>query len=305
MSVTSWNGPTGTFGANAFDNNPQAGPSFFFCGTTLLDPRTFFTFQPGGATDKAFYNFGATSNLTVIDQVPSALSTTAIAAAQVPVANTPLTLVSTTGGGITVGQSVINPATGQTVSSLLAIDGAMGSVAFGTGVSAAGGPVNIWDPTKSIARNIQIASVGNDSAATAKVVGFDIYGFQMSETITLANATTATGKKAFKYVQSITPAGTLSGSNVSVGQGDKYGLPLRCDRLPYTSIWWNTVLNTGASGTFVAADTTSPATSITGDVRGTWLVPSASDGTKRLQVFITPAIANLATVTGLFGVTQA
>lgn len=301
MPVTAWNGPVGTFGADAFDNNAQAGPAFWFNGDCLLDPRTVFTYVPGNGNDKAFFAFGTSAGIPVIDQVPSALTTTAIAAAQVPVANTPLTLVSSSGAGITVGQSVVNANTGQTVTGLLAIDGAMGSVAFGTGVGS-GGPVHIWDPTKSIARSLQIASVGNDSAATATVRGYNIYGFPMSETITLSNAGTAAGKKAFKYIASITPAGTLSGSNVSVGQGDKYGFPLRCDRIGYTSIWWNSTLNTGASGTFAAADTTSPATATTGDVCGTWLVPSASDGTKRLQVFITPAIGNIGSNTGLFGV---
>ena len=42
---------------------------------------------------------------------------------------------------------------------------------------------------------------------------------------------------------------------------------------------WNNTLAQDA-GTFVAADATSPATSATGDPRGTYLPSSASDGTR-------------------------
>jgi len=51
--------------------------------------------------------------------------------------------------------------------------------------------------------------------------------------------------------------------------------------------------------------TTSPATTTTGDVRGTYALQSAADASKRLVVrqFVTPA--NMGSIAGLFGVTQA
>jgi hypothetical protein len=51
--------------------------------------------------------------------------------------------------------------------------------------------------------------------------------------------------------------------------------------------------------------TTSPATTTTGDVRGTYAVQSATDKTKRLFFYQNPPVTNIGSVAGLFGVTQA
>jgi hypothetical protein len=265
-----------------------------------MDPRYPYAYFLGGKTTGT-YGWWGTNKIVICDQVPSTISTTAIAAAQVPVAATPLTLVSSSGGGITVGTSITSAATGQTVSGLLAIDGAMAPVSFG---QSGGG--NFWDPTKAIARAVQITSVGNDSGGTVTVRGYDVYNYPMSETITLSNASVATGNKAFKYIQSITPAGTLSGSNVSVGQSDKIGFMLRVDRFQYIQIYWPDTTLISASTGFTAADTTNPATATTGDVRGTYsLQGSASNNTRRLIMTATVTVANCGTATGLVGVTQA
>jgi hypothetical protein len=265
-----------------------------------MDPRAFYTKPVGSAAGKVGYGW-YTSNCFVIDAVPSQLAAANIAAAQVPVAATAMTLVSSSGSGITVNSSVVNPATGLTVTGLLAIDTAMAPVKFGTSTFE---EVACWDPTKAIARNIRITSVGNDSTATFTVRGYDVYGIAMSETITGANAGIASGAKAFKYIASVTPAGTLSGSNASVGTGDVFGLPLRADLFPYTRIFWNNAAITASTG-FTAAVTTDPATATTGDTRGTYAVQSASDGTKRLTVWVQPTLSALSSVTGLLGITQA
>lgn len=279
------------------DYNPDLGPSTFWGGTALFDLR--MGYLPGGNYTDKIYGFIHSGTFCVLDQAPSALSAVNIAAAQVPVAATPLTLVSSSGAGITVNQTVMNPATGQNVTGLLVIDGLPGYLTFGTNASLA-----MYDPTKAIARNLRFTSVGNDSAATATIVGYDIYGFRMTETVTLSNATVASGKKAFKFIQSITPAGTLSGSNLSVGTGDVFGYPLRTDNFFYGRVAWNNAFITATTG-YLAAVTTNPATATTGDVRGTYGVQSASDGTKRLQIFMEIPPANIGSVTGLFGVTQA
>ena len=61
------------------------------------------------------------------------------------------------------------------------------------------------------------------------------------------------------------------------------------------------------AGTFAAADTTSPATTTTNDVRGTYVPSSAPDGAKRLVMgILLPALAvgPNATRIGALGVNQ-
>jgi len=126
----------------------------------------------------------------------------------------------------------------------------------------------------------------------------------MSEVIAApASATTVNGKKAFKYISSVVPAFT-DAHNYSVGTTDIYGFPLRSDFFSDVAINYNATAVTANTG-YVAAVTTSPATTTTGDVRGTYALQSAADASKRLAIrqFILPA--NMNSITGLFGVTQA
>lgn len=302
MAKTAFSGPLIVYGQSPIvagmqsDYNPDLGPSFFYAGTALLDDRRGY--YPGGNDSDDYFAFASTGTYCVLDQAPSTISAVNIAAAQVPVAGTALTLVAATGAGITVAQTVFNPATGQFVTPVLAIDGVPGVITYGSNTN-----FNLYDPTKAISRNLRFTSVGNDSAASVTIVGYDVYGYRMTETVTLSNATVASGKKSFKFIQSITPAGTLSGSNLSVGTGDVYGFPMRSDNFFYARIAWNNAGITATTG-YLVADTTSPATATTGDVRGTYAVQSASDGTKKLQVFLDIPVANLGTVVGKFGVTQ-
>lgn len=302
MAKSGFSGPLVVYGQPPLvagmvsDYNPDLAPSLFWGGIAILDNRRGY-FPGGNDTDRS-YGFASTGSYQTVNQVPSTISAVNLAAAQVPVAGTPLTLVAASGAGITINSSVTNIITQVVTTGLRVIDGVPGVVTFGSNAQFA-----MYDPTKAISRNVRITSVGNDSAASALVVGFDIYGQPMTESITLSNAGVASGKKAFKYVTSITPAGTLSGSNVSVGTGDVYGFPLRSDFWGDARIIWNNALITANTG-YLAADTTSPATTTTGDVRGTYAVQSASDNTKRLQVYQDIPVGNLGTNTGMFGVTQ-
>lgn len=303
MSISAVSGPLISYGQATYsDYNPEQGPSLFWGGSGILDPRPFYTYQPGQPAGNMVCGFLGTTRIMTVNQVPSTLSATNIAAAAVPVAGTPMTLVSSTGGGVTVPVSITNASTGSTVTGLLALDGAAGLVTFGSSST-----IQLWDPTKALSRNIRITSVADETGATFSVKGYDIYGFPMSETITGVNNGIASGKKAFKYVASVTPAGTLSGSNVSVGTGDVFGFPL------YSATWtagadadvsisWNAAAITANTG--YVAGVTSTATATTGDVRGTYAVQSASDGSKRLVFTQSPALTNIGSVSGLFGVTQ-
>lgn len=284
------------------NENPYLAPSLVYGGFGFYDPRGGYNVTKTGALG-LFAGDGA-----AVNQVPALLAANNIAASQTPVAATPLTLVSTTGAGITVLATALTvwPSGNLIPVNALAIDGAPGLVSFGSNAEAGSfSPVTLYDPTKAIARAVRVHSVGADTGATFKVVGFDIYGFPMTETITGASGADANGKKAFKFVTSITPAGTLSGSAVTVGTQDVYGFPLVTSFFHEALIFWNSASITANTG-YVAADATSPATATTGDVRGTYAVQSPSDGTKRLALYVSPSVANIALSTvGMFGVTQA
>lgn len=305
MTVSAFSGPLVAFGASpsSSESNPDRGPSLFDQGIALADPRTPFAYSPGGNSPSVTGWLGGT-RLQVISQVPSALATNNIAAAALAVSGTPITLVSSTGAGITVGTSITRADTGATVTGLLAIDGAQIPVAFGTGGDGNGGAVRIWDPTEGIARNVRITSAGgNDTGATFLVSGYDLYGYPMSELITGANAGTASGTKAFKYIASVLPAGTIGSTTVAVGTGDVIGFPIRADIFGEVEITYNDAKITASTG-FTAAVTTT-ATTTTGDVRGTYALQTASNGTRRLSVYVTPSVTNISSATGLCGVTQA
>ena len=70
--------------------------------------------------------------------------------------------------------------------------------------------------TLSHGRIVTILSAGNDSAKSFTVVGTDINGDSQTESITGANADTATGTKFFLTIASITAVGSPEG-NVSAG----------------------------------------------------------------------------------------
>jgi hypothetical protein len=65
-------------------------------------------------------------------------------------------------------------------------------------------------------RIVTILSAGNDSSKSFTVVGTDVNGDSQTESITGANAGTATGTKYFKTIASITAVGNPAG-NVSAG----------------------------------------------------------------------------------------
>jgi len=97
-------------------------------------------------------------------------------------------------------------------------------------------------------------------------------------------ATTTNGKKAFKYISSVTPSVTDATGNYSVGTLDIVGFPLRSDNYQVGSDFdVALVMNNAAivsSTGYVAAVLTTP-TATTGDVRGTYALQTASNGTLR------------------------
>lgn len=301
MSVSEITGPllvtgqTDTVG-NA---NPDLGPSGFWGGNFLTDWR--FAYSAGAPGDPQVLGLMMGQDVIAIDQAPSAVATANIAALQNVTNGTAMTLVSASGSGITVTTSATTILqTGKVVpSGALAIDGLPALVTFGVNKS-----VQLSDPTKSIARAVSITGSTSATGGAFLVTGYDLYGNLQTETVTAgAGAVTTDGAKTFKFITKVVPQFT-DAHNYSVGTADIFGFPLRVDTFAYARIAWNNGVITANTG-FTAADTTSPATATTGDVRGTYATQSASDGTKKLQVFLSLPVANLQTLAGYFGVTPA
>lgn len=163
-----------------------------------------------------------------------------------------------------------------------------------------GGQASGGVATFAVARCVSIVSSGaGDTTQTATVFGTDTYGVPMSETIAFNGTTTVNGKKAFRTVTRVAISAALAG-NASVGTTDIFGLPIRANSRNYVLTAWNGAFVT--TGTFVAADATA-ATATTGDVRGTYAVPDAADGVKRLTAWV--FVLDDDTQAGLYGVAQA
>jgi hypothetical protein len=214
---------------------------------------------------------GPLGRVYVWDVVPQTLVANNIAASQTPAAAGALTL--------TAGTSVT-------------------SVVLNTGVTV----LQLDCP-----RAVSITQVTGGTARAFTVSGYDYYGQAMSEQITSVAAATTNGKKAFYQISGITVAGGGTTTAITVGTTDILGAPVRILDLGYiVHAGYNNTLADNA-GTAVAA-VTATATTTTGDVRGTFVPASATDGIKRLVMTIAlPAIAvgPNATRTGAFGVTQA
>jgi hypothetical protein len=212
----------------------------------------------------------------VWDVIPQALVTNNIAATQTPAAAGSLTLTA----GTSV-KSVTRP-DGTTV---LQVD---------------------------LPRAVQLTTASGTitTSRNLTVSGYDYYGQAMSEVIATGTTSSAVanvkGKKAFFQITGITISGALPVA-ITVGTTDILGLPVRVFNVAYvSSVKSNSALAQDA-GTFVAADT-AVATTGTGDVRGTYVPATASDGICRTVMTIAlPAIAvgPNATRVGALGVTQA
>lgn len=293
--------PLGT-GVNGSEN-PYLGPSMFYGGIGLLDSRAGYNNTKAGCI--GFIG----SDFLSIDATPSTLAANNIAASQSPAAGA-ITLVSATGAGVTVTSAAqYMSASGVTIpAGTLALDGPTGFVGFGRATSANSGQneISAYDPSTLISRAVKIVSGGSDSGITFTVNGWDMYGFPMTEIITGAAIGTANGLKAWKYISSVTHTGTVAGT-ITIGTQDVIGLPFQVLRFGRTAVIYNNAAITANTG-FTAAVTTSPATSITGDVRGTYALQSAADGTKTIQIWVTIPPASLNVTNGaasVYGVTQA
>ena len=177
-------------------------------------------------------------------------------------------------------------------------------IPFGTA-----GTIQPWNPQGLLGRAVSITAAAVTAAPTFTVSGYDIYGFPMSEVIQSA-ASTVNGKKAFKYITSVVPSAADGTNTFSVGTTDIIGLPLRSDTFGDILVNYSAspdpALVTANLGYVAAVKTLATAT--TGDVRGTYaLQTAAAKGPTGNRLFVrqTPALYNVGSIAGLYGVTQA
>lgn len=195
------------------------------------------------------------------------------------------------------------------------------TLAAGTGVTAIAAPDGSGRTAYKFdtPRGCSLTSVSNLSAGNFTISGFDFLGRPMTQKRAGPNNNTVNTLKAFDSILAVVPDTTNAGT-VSIGSSDVFGLPYFAANGSYVQdAAWNAT--TGASGaangannfaldtgTFIRGDVTTPATSATGDPRGTYTPSSASDGLHQLIVCLhldgTQCGAN-STLLALMGVTPA
>lgn len=130
-------------------------------------------------------------------------------------------------------------------------------------------------------RAVQIVLSGAGTP-TVDIRGRDYLGAPMRETLTGAGTTPVIGKKAFKYIDSVTWT-AVAATTMNVGNIDIFGLPFCADALLQERVSDAVTAN---AGTFVAAVKTDPATATTGDTRGTYAphANNAANGSRTYQL---------------------
>ena len=176
----------------------------------------------------------------------------------------------------------------------------------------------LWSPMALAGRAVSVTAASGATYATATVNGYDIYGYPMSEAITISAGAAVAGKKAFKYIKSVVLSGGTADTThaYSVGTTAVIGLPIRADSSAEVVVNAGNTQTAPAANTafaangFLPADRTTPSAT-TGDVRGTIDVSNASGvnltpstGTNKYVFRQIPAAYNVQSQAGLFGLTQ-
>lgn len=145
--------------------------------------------------------------------------------------------------------------------------------------SLAAGPALLLDSGQAMTRGVQVVGAAGSVGGTFTVRGWDIFCQPMSETITVAAASVGWGKKAFKYIASVTPNVT-DAHNYTVGTSDVFGFAWAAAIFENTQIYWASTLVTGTPTGFVGGTSaSSTSTATTGDVRGTVQTSANGGGT--------------------------
>lgn len=253
------------------------------------------------------------------------MTVTAVSNATLSIGQTILTVGGAVTGVTPVGMTIIGLGTGTGGTGTYTLSGTAGTAASGTITLQTAGPQyclipqgqistaafrttpSLWNPQALLGRVVGITAAAAASGTVVFTVkGYDIYGYPMIEQITAAANTQTLGKKAFKYIKSVTPNST-DAQNYSVDTTDLLGFPIRSDFFGDVLINYSASLSPAiitANTGYTAADKTA-VSATTGDVRGTYtLQTGSSTNANRIMVRQTPPPANVASATGLFGVSQ-
>jgi hypothetical protein len=155
-------------------------------------------------------------------------------------------------------------------------------------------------------RALTYVSSSASDTGTILLTGYDQYKSLQTELITLNGTTPVPGKKAFVYIQSVTPVSATLVGNLSIGTSQIFGLPMAADPGSFDASWKVIAgAQTADAGTFVFADRTNPATSITGDVRGTYSPAAAPNGSTIYFLNYAPSLGAHLKVNSTYGVQTA
>jgi len=335
MGITAVSGPSITYGSvstssagtgllgNDMEHNDQRAPDFSDLGFAMLDPRQAYAYNPGsGVTDQFVGFYGSVG---FVDFVPATRSDSSATGSLVQSSRTnaaagaALTLTAASTALGTYATTIIAPETGKVTGTLLAIDSTAATVSFGPT-----GTATVWNPGAGTGRCIAITTSSSGDVGTFTIIGRDMYGYKMTENVTANVGTTnssgytVTSQKAFKYVSSIINTTTTTSTSIYAGFTDTFGFPLfvpylgfnaqvRLMPTAYSSVTYVALMSSAA--VVLGQSSIATQTSTTPDVRGTYTSSTASNGTLRLQMLVTPCASAVATVTStnlspLFGYPQ-
>lgn len=134
-----------------------------------------------------------------------------------------------------------------------------------------------------------VGTAGANHAVT--ITGTDEYDRPMVETLTLNGTTPVVAQKAFKTVTQVDVAAGAAGDTFDLGTTDAIGIPFRIDEGKVLAAYAGGALDlstdaTPVIGVVANADTTSPATATTNDVRGTYNPVATLNGSTLIQLLI-------------------
>lgn len=152
----------------------------------------------------------------------------------------------------------------------------------GTSINAAGSTTTTLLTNNMLdapwGRNLTVVASGA-ATSTVTVDGWDYLGQPMTELLTLNGTNAVTGLKCFKYIRLIT-WGATSSVTIDLGFGARLGLPYKALKVDYET----TDQALASAGTLTAAILTDPATSTTGEPRGSYTPTTTPDGSKVLTI---------------------